>query len=308
MSISRALLLGGPAKVTFNSGTFHSREDIKPRFKRNWKEVNTSVFGVIDKSDTDRTIEVPVRLWGAYENLSTLFPTSYLAPTYIGTRVNGTSDLPLVIASTNTDIYTFPNAIISRLANLHLGVDSPVYSADVIWTACIKNSANPEDAGAYVVLSSGAYSDGTFAKTNYKQQRYSAVWGSVTGFTSFQARDGWDLEWDLNLQPEVINAVGTVGYILTGLVCRAKCIPVEATGAQLDTASKFSGAVLGRLLGDQASDLTITGSGVSIVLKNAGIVDHGFAFGAVPLRNGEVTWETTVGFSAGAAAARATVA
>ncbi len=308
MAIQRSSLKMGPAKVTFNGGTFISKENIVPRFTRDWSEVGASLHGPIDRSETDRRIEIPVRLWGAYENLSILFPTTYLNPT-IGARIYGDADVPLVVHGTDGEIFTFPNAQITRLANLHLGVDSSMFVADVIFTALIKNNANPEDADAYCVISSGAFSDATFAKTNYKQQRYSGAWSGVTGFTTMHTRLGWDIEWDLRLAPIGANGLGTQDMSLQGLVARARCIPIEPTQAQALTAARYGGSsnALGRLLSASAADLTITGTGVSIVLKSAGLMEHGAVFGGADLRNGEFAWESTRGFSAGVAAANATV-
>ncbi len=310
MSLDRALLVGGPAKLTFNSATFHSKEDIKPKFMVDWKEVDTSLFGLIDKSATDARIVTPVRLWGAWENLTTLFPSALLAPTYIGTRINTSVDTAnsLVLHSTNTDRYTFPNSVLTKLPNLHLGLDDSIFAADAEFTSLIANTKNPEDAGAYYTQDTAAYTDTTFAKTNYKQQRYSSAWSGITGFTSFQTRDGWDIEWDLKLEPDHVDGLGTVGFIFLGLVVRAKCIPVEPTSGNLLAAARFQGFALGRLLSTGSADLVITGSGVSVTLKNAGLTESALAFGGKPLRNGELVWETTVGFTTGAPAARAVVA
>lgn len=316
MGIQRSLLIGGPANVTYNSATFHSKEDIRPKPTVDWVPVTTSLFGPVDKVSKDRRIEIPVRLWGAWENLTTLFPAAFIGSgVYAGYRIFGTADKALVLSSpvtspSNTNILTFPNAAVTKMANLHLGVDASIYSADVNFTALIKNGANPEDVGAYWVWSTGAYSDSTFSKTNFHQQRYTAAWGSVAGFTSFQARDGWDIEWELTTEPDPSNSFGTVGLIVTGLICRASCIPIGPTPAQLDAASDFGTVALGTTLSTGSADLVISGdpSGPSVTLKNAGITEHEYAFGMVPLRVGKVTWETTLGFSAGAAAAHAVLA
>src|SRR5262245_14124257 len=145
MSVSRANLIGGPAKVTWNSITMFSREDIGASFDATWAELLTSAHGVIDRVVTDRMIKVNLRLWGAYENISVLFPTTLLNPT-VGTRIYGTSDLALVIhkKTGSNERITIHNTQLTRLANLYLGVDNPVFAADVEFTGLIKNNGNPE--------------------------------------------------------------------------------------------------------------------------------------------------------------------
>lgn len=319
MSIQRSTILRGTGKVTWNGATFFGRDDIVARHNPEWTRVGSSVHGTIDRGRKDFICTIPLRLWGAWENLSVLFPSAVLTPTP-GTGIFGTSDLPLVIHGRNQDIITYHNAQLTKLADLYLGIDEGIFAADVEFTALIADQKNPEDASAYYTLSTGAYSDTTFAKTNYKQQRYSAAWGAVAGFTAFQAHQGWRISWNLVFEPDAAYSanIGTYDLILSDkegpFIGRASCVPIGPTLAQLETAAN-AGAnasnVLGRLLsGGQtaAADLVITGSGVSVTLKNAGIVNHGYAFGARPLRIGEVMWETTTAFSSGTAAARAVIA
>lgn len=305
MSLDRANLKGGPAKVTWNGVDFYTDTDILASFDPSWADVNSSMYGVVDKVAIDNVFQIPLRLWGAWENISTLFPSSVLTPT-IGQRIFGTTDLPLVIHAKNQDRITFHNAQITGLPDLYLGVDKTIFAADVQFTALIRNTYDPDTAAAYFTIDTAAFTE-TFSKTNFKQQRYSAAWGAVAGFTSFQAKEGWNVSWGMKLEPEKSANLGTVDMVLTDFMGTARCIPVESTMAQISAAAKMQGTgnALGRLLSATAADLTITGSGVSVALKNAGLAKHAFAFGSKPLRNGEITWETTVGFSAGSPGARA---
>jgi hypothetical protein len=103
-----------------------------------------------------------------------------------------------------------------------------------------------------------------------------------------------------------------VDFINEGLEVEASAIPVEPTNAQIITASHFQGQPLGHLRGNVGAtgvgDLALTGSGLAVTLKNAVMLDPSFAFGVRPLRNGQLTWRTTVGVTTGAANARAVVA
>ena len=59
---------------------------------------------------------------------------------------------------------------------------------------------------------------------------------------------------------------------------------------------------------DGAADLAITGSGVSVTVKNATLRQAGYVFGGVPIRNGELGWESTIAFSAGVPACQLVLA
>lgn len=317
MAITRANVKRGSAKITWNGATFFARDDISARHTPEWVPVRSSAHGNINKARKDFIMRKTLRLWGAWENLSVLFPSAVLTPT-IGAGLYGTSDLPLVILAKNGDQITYHNTQLTKLPDLYLGIDDEIFAADVEFTSLIADGKNPEDASAYYTIATGqSYSDSTFALTNYKQQRYSSAWGAVPGFTAFQAEKGWRIRWNLGLDFNAAYSsnVGTYDAIITDFSGQASCMPInQPTLAQLETAAN-AGAnasnVLGRLLSGgetTAADLVTTGSGVSVTLKNAGIIEHGYVFGPAAQRFGEVTWETTVGFSAGTAAARAVIA
>lgn len=312
MSVSRANLIGGPGKVTWNGGTFFSEGDVSASFDAAWQDLVTSHQGIIDKVVTDRVIKVNMKLWGAWENLSILFPSGALNPV-VGTRIYGTSDLPLTMVKKtgSAEIITVHNAQITKLSNLYLGIDQNMFSADIEFTGLIKNSGNPEDANAYYTIATTTYADTTFAKTNFSRQRYSAAWGA-SPFDAFQAHKGWTVDWEYGLAPEYNANVGTVDMIVTSFVGRASCIPVGATIAQIEARMNFQGTgnPLGSLLSDGDDDLVITGTTPSavITLKGAAITNWKPVMGATPLLAGQVTWETTRGFSSGTGAAIATIA
>lgn len=311
MSLNRTSLIAGPGKVTWAGGTFFTQSDIVVPMEPNLYAIQTSAYGRIDDAQVDRVFRIPLLLWGAYENVSILFPSSVLNPN-IGTRIYGSTDQPLVItgkeAGATNNIITFANAQLTKLADLYLGIDKGIFAAACEFTALLKNATNPEAANAYYAVSSGAFTDATFAKTNYKQQRYSAAWGAIGGYTAFQAHKGWNINWSLGLTPEYSANLGTVDMILTDFMAEASGIPVEPTLAQIDAASQLQGTALGGLMSAASADLAITGTGVGITLKNASLISAAPTWGAIPLRNGLHKWRTNVGFTTGTPAVRAIVA
>lgn len=317
MALDRTKLTRGPAIVTYGGATLFSTDDILARFGPVWNPVNTSMYGQVDKTLKDRVYKVALRLWGAWENLSVLFPSYALAP-QAGNSIFGTSATPLVILARNGDQITYKNAQITKLANLHLGTDDNLFSADVEFTCIIGNSSgttmyNPEDAGAYYAYATAqTYADSAFAKTNFKRVRFTGAWGSVTGFTAVIPQKGFEINWELDARPLVCDGLGTVDFTIGENVLQAscKCIPIQPTAAQIEAQAAAQGFQLGTLLSNTNADLTLTGNGGApvVVLKGAAISEHGYAFGIEPLRIGELTWMTTRGFSTGAPAAVATVA
>ena len=304
---TRASLSRGPALVQFNSNTYFTRDDISAKMTPTWKPVVASMYGQVDSVISDRVYKVPLRLWGAWENLSDLFPSAVLNP-IIGASVFGSTDKALTIWARNGDKIAYTNAAITKLANLYLGVDSDLFAADVEFSCIRGGTANPEDANAYYTASNAALTESAFSKANFKKVRWTGAWGALAGFTSFVAQKGWQISWEMEVKGVPVDGYGTSDFGLEKFIGQCKCIPVGPTIAQLEAQAADQGVALGALLSGISADLTITGNGGgSVVLKNAGLTEHGYMFGTEPLRMGECTFETTRGFAAGVAAAVAAV-
>lgn len=306
MSIQRSALGRGPAIVNIGGATLFTREDIVTRHSPVWNPVVTSMYGEVDKFKKDLVIKFPLMLWSSWENLSVIFPSSILNPT-IGASLFGNADNPVSILARNGDKITYANAQITKLLDLYLGVDEELFAAAVEITALIANGANPEDANAYYTVQTGQVYTDAFAKTNFKKVRFTGAWGSKTGLTAIAPQKGFRVAWNLGLAPLTVDGLGTVDYTINNFIGAVRCIPIQPTLAQLESAAMAQGYAHGSLLSAGAADLTLSGSGITVVAKNAGPIEHGYAFGVAPLRVGEFGWSTTRGFSTGAPVAVATV-
>lgn len=278
-----------------------------PRHAPEWQPVASSMHGQSDKFKGDLVIKHSLMLFGTWANLSVLFPAALLNPV-VGTSLFGATDQAMVIHARNGDRITYHNTVVTGLASLYLGVDSELWAAAVELTSLLKNSTDPETAGAYFTRDTAAYTDAAFAMTNFKKCRWSAAWGAKAGFTSFIGEKGFNIAWQLDLKPQKVDGLGTVDLYVGqgGLVASCKCVPIGPTMAQIDT-HQNAHAAHGALLSAGAADLTLTGTSASVVLKGSALTETGTAFGVDPLRVGEVSWETTRGVSAGVASAVATV-
>src|SRR3569833_3424558 len=200
MALDRSLLARGPAIMTYAGSTFYTNADILSRFGPVWNPVSTSMYGQVDKVLVVCVFFLPLRLWGAWENLSVLF-SSYAMSPLVGASFFGTTATPLVILARNGEQITYANAQITKLANLFLGADSDLFAADVEFTCIIGNSSgttmfNPEDANAYYTTATGqTNTHAAFAKTNYKRVRFTGTLGSSAGFTSVIPQRGFLVSW-----------------------------------------------------------------------------------------------------------------
>ncbi len=310
MSIDRANLLGaGAPKVTFNSGEFWTRDEVIPRIAHSLTEQRASMYGRVTRTRGPRVITVTIPLFSLWQNLSILFPSTVLNPT-IGSRIFGSSDLPLVLHAKNGDRLTVHNARITGLANLKLAANESIFSAAVTFTGLIRNNYDPEDANAYYTYDNSSYNEGSFALTNFLAKTWTGAWGSRTGFTSIYTQAGWDINWELGLEPDLVDGLGVVDMFLTNFGATAQCIPVGPTIAQIEGAQYFqgTGAEIGTGIHSSVDDLVITSGSASVTLKAAALTETGLAFGPIKKRLGDTIWEATRGFSTGTPQALAAIA
>lgn len=310
MSIDRANLLGaGAPKVTFNSVTFWTRDEVLPRIAHSLTEQRATMFGRVTQTRGPRVITVTIPVFALWENLSVLFPSTVLNPT-IGSRVFGASDLPLVLHAKNGDRLTVHNCRITGLSNLKLAANQPIFSAALTLTGLLKNNASPADAASYFTYDNTAYVEGSFALTNFNAKTWTGAWGARTGFTSIQTQEGWDISWEVGMEPDVVDGLGVVDMFMTNFAARASCIPVGPTIAQLESNLLFqgTGADIGVGIHSSVDDLVLTSGTSTVTLKAAGLIETGLAFAPSKKRVTETVWEATRGFSAGAPQAIAAVA
>lgn len=311
MSIDRANLLGaGAPKVTFNGATLWTRDEVLPRIAHSLVEQRASMFGRVTQTRGPRVITVTVPVFALWENLPVMFPSTVLNPT-IGSRVFTGADLPLVFHAKNGDRLTVHNCRVTGVSNLKLAANQAIFSAAVTFTGLLKNNANPQDAAAYYTYDNAAYVEGAFALTNFLAKSWTGAWGARTGFTSIQTQEGWDVSWELGMDPDVVDGLGAVDMFLTNFAAKVSCIPVGPTVAQLEANLFFqndSKAAIGAGVHESMDDLVLTSGTAGVTLKNAALIETGLAFAPNKKRVTETVWETMRGFTTGVPQAIATVA
>jgi hypothetical protein len=233
--------------------------------------------------------------------LATIFP--YLAGV-VGTTYPGSTDKSCAWNSNNGDVITMTSALIGKMPDLELGVDGPVLGRMEIW-GVIGNGDSPGTANSYYTLQTGqSYSNPAVPSTAVLgRQEFTAVWGSVAGFTSFQAQEKWTISHEVKLEPLVIQG-RTRAFKLASYRVLAKCKPLGPTMSQIDAAlyGQGSGATGGYRLSTNAANLVISGSSsMSVTLGNAALKTAGYVFGGKPLRLGELGWVSTLSVASGGA-------
>lgn len=300
MSVTRSQLTGGPAYAAFNSQTIAFAADSKVELAMVQEVVETSLYGAVDEVQKDLVVKAGgTPLFYDTAALGTLFP--YLSAT-MGTVYPGSTDKACTWNSNNGDVVTLTSALVGKMPDLELGVDGPVFGPMEIW-GVLGNGEDPSSGSAYYTLATGqTYANPAVPSTaQLGRQEFTAAWGTVAGFTSFQAQEKWSVTHELKLEPITIQS-RTRGFRLVSYRVAAKCKPLGPTMAQIAAAlyAQGAGAGGGYRLSANAANLVITGSsGITITLGNAGLKSAGYVFGGKPLRQGELAWVSTLPIAAG---------
>lgn len=304
------IVRGGAARAVFGSTKLWTVDDIKVDLAPTLQDVSASLYGVVDKVKTDLVVRIPLRLWGAWENLSVLFPSVLVSPVR-GASVFGSTDVALTLYATNGDVLTFHNAAVTKMANLYLGADQNMFAADVEFTALLAKDAVPGAALSYFTLTNSTYTAEAFAKTNFTRVRHSAAWNQVTaGLDAFDALGGFRVDWNVGLQPIVADGLGTIDMIVDSFEATMTCQPIGETLADVLAQLQANLTANGVLTtGVGCADLVITGGTTKsvVTLKNAFLEKTSAMFSPMSPRVGETTWKTIQGITAGVPDAMATL-
>ncbi|MGA2176245.1 MAG: hypothetical protein ABSH38_14815 [Verrucomicrobiota bacterium] len=302
--VTRSTLTGGPAYAAFNSKNIQFAEDSSVATALVTDVISTALYGEADEIEKDLIVKASGRpLFYDTAQIATLFP--YLAAA-IGTTYPGSSDVPCAWNSNNGDVVTLSSALIGKMPDLELGVDGPVLGRMEIW-GVIANTEDPSHANAYYTLATGqSYANPAVPGTAVLgRQEFTAAWGSVAGFSSFQAQEKWTLSHELKLEAITIQG-RTRAFKLVSYRAMAKCKPLGPTMAQIDAAlyAQGTGAAGGYRLSTNSANLVITGSSnMTVTIGNAALKTAGYVFGGKPLRLGELGWVSTLPIAAGGAPA-----
>lgn len=295
MSIDRTTILKGPCKLTHNSAIIFSEGDVKVDFITDYFDVNTSAFARLGKRVQSRRIEVTLtpKMW---QDLTKLFP---YATALIGSTIFGATDLPLVITPAYGAPLTLANAAVTVMPAITCSHGKPLLRGSMKFTALCANSGDPATAANWFAWGTPASAVALtgFDLTKVFNTRYSLGWNSGT----YQSEGGYDIDFSLELAPDMVDGEGVVNYRITALNALLKFIPTGKTEADFATLLGWDTKAPG--MQPALSDAVITGaaSGSPIItIKNCQLDQGAANYGAAVGRLGEVQLSSIRTVTAGA--------
>ncbi len=314
--MNRTALVIGPAKYTFRGATFFSKEDVTISHEKETFEVNTSVHGKVDERAIEHVVKASITPEGRFtqEILNALIlpytnmtlGTSVVGYTTSGfgviTATNSNTDFPLVCSGADGEKHTFRAAYVSKPPDIILSATKTMLG-QIEMTGIRGNDMDWEDEdGIYIHASGGEVADATFDPADILVQPYTAAWGAIAGFDSFETEDGFTISFNPTFKNITTDTAGTLNVVLEKMEVMAKCVPIGPTSAEITAAFAYQGAgnARGHSLAAKGDTLIITGGGTDVCnIANAALKTGGFRFGATVLRQNEVGFVAARTFSAG---------
>ena len=299
-SIDRTTIIRGPAKITYDSATFYSKGGISLTFTNSTFDKETDGFGVVNRAKTDLQIVIDFEPVGEIEELAKLYP---YASTAIGASIYGSTDKALVIVSEGYT-YTINNAQITQLPSIRATANNTAFGP-IQFTGLVDNSGDPSNLSDYYsVTNSGTFADTVFDPSKIITAPYTAT---LAGSTTFYSEAGFEVSFDLALNPVTVDGIGTVDMTLGNLGATITCIPINAAYNALDT--YFGSLDAGEDLAGSTLDIsTTTVGGLNLDFAAVQIMDFQRRFSPADNRNGTLTMMAKRTFSTGAPQALFTVA
>lgn len=298
-TFDRSTIVRGPCKISYDSQTFYSKGGVSLTMSNSTFDKETDAYGVVGKAKTDFQVVVEFEPVGEIEALTVLFP---YASTTIGASIYGSADKPLVITSVDKT-YTINNAAITQMPSIRCTANNTAFGS-VQFTGLVDKSGDPSALGDYYSAAAGGSIGALFDPTKIVTAPYTATLGAIGPFYS---EAGFEIAFDLSLNPVTVDGMGTVDMSLQNLGANITCIP---TGAFADSFDTYFGSLdVGQELASSTLDIsTTTSGGLNFDCLAAQVIDIQKRFSPTENRIGQITIAAKRTFAAGVPSALFSVA
>lgn len=296
--IDRTTIVTGPAIVTYNSQTFHTKDNIALTLKLNTFEINSSIFSKVDERLDDVLVEVSFTPVGKPEAFTTLWP--YQNPT-ADTSIFGATDKDLVIWTYAGKQITLKNAAVTKMPDIILSSTKTIIGS-MTFSAIGQNNLAWTDAAKRSTIADAAFSDSSFAPADIVTQGYAVAWGSSSPWDSIATEDGVVISSSVKTKPIKTDTDGIVDMIMDSVDVTAKFVPVGVSETQLIALLKMQGASVLRgasLATINTGAFSAIGSGFAVRFASAFPRATPMTFDRSKNRAGEVEFVAARTFSSG---------
>jgi hypothetical protein len=298
-TFDRTTIVRGPCKIVYDAQTFYSKGGVSLTMTNSTFDKETDAYGVVGKAKSDFQVVVEFEPVGEIEALTVLFP---YGNTTIGASIYGATDKPLVITAADAT-YTIRNAAVTQMPSIRCTANNTAFGS-VQFTGIIDKGGNPNLLADYYSVGAGGSIGALFNPAAIVTAPYTANLG---GSLSFSSEAGFEIAFDLSLNPVTVDGMGTVDMSLQNLGCNISCIPVGIAENSFDT--YFGSLDVGEDLSVATLGIqTTTVGGLNFDCAAVQILDIQKRFSPTENRLGQLNMSARRTFSTGVPAALFTVA
>jgi hypothetical protein len=297
-TFDRTTIVRGPCKVTYDSQTFYSKGGVSLTMTNSTFDKETDAYGVVGKAKTDFQVVVEFEPVGEIEALAVLFPHGN---TTIGASIYGSTDKPLVVTAADAT-YTITNAAVTQMPSIRCTANNTAFGS-VQFTGIVEKGGNPSLLVDYYSVGAGGSIGALFNPALIVTAPYTATLGAL----NFYSEAGFEIAFDLSLNPVTVDGMGTVDMSLQNLGVNITCIPTGVAENSFDT--YFGSLDVGEDLGVATLDIsTTTVGGLNFDCAAVQIIDLQKRFSPADNRLGQLTLAAKRTFSTGVPVSMFTVA
>lgn len=299
MSIDRTTINLGPGHFLFGASLASTMycTNIALKINTKWLEIRPGGFGRIDRRKVDETFTLTLTPIGELNSAIAAMLWPY-GSTAMGASIFGATDTAFGIQTLSGQKFSFTCGAITKMPKLMLGAGLKPYDQFEL-TCIIGNSLDRTNAAALYTLAANAWS-GHPTSANVVTLPVAATWALGSPET-IVAKNGWEIDFDLQLDWQTSADVGTFDARFRTCEARAKCLPIGYSEARLaELKIQNTGGAIGTS-SRVTADLTLAqpSGGITVVLKNALFDDMAMQFADNADRFGDVIWLANRALSAG---------
>lgn len=317
-TFNRSLLVAGPGKfvTTYPGGTsvtFFSKNnvEIKP-------EHSTFRIGAQGAGDEERSEDIlhkvaitPEGRWSA-NIIAALWPHLNKLPM---AALFSDTDRTLAAIGADGNGDTLTSVAVTKMPNLKFSAIESLIG-QVEFTGLIGNNMDWDDANTRIQQTTGGtFTDSSYANSLIPTQGYTGALGAITGFTSIDTLDGFEVVFNLRLNTIKTNKLGTYQMLFAGLDMAVNFIPVNISQANILAATTIQAHARGTAMRSRTNgtgQFTIVGDdGVTyLTIPSATVKSAATRYGVGDnfTRAGEISVVANRTFSSGAQVALCTLA
>jgi hypothetical protein len=298
-TFDRTTIVRGPCKITYDTQTFYSKGGVTLSMTNSTFDKETDAYGIVGKAKSDFQVVVEFEPVGEIEALTVLFP---YGNSTIGSSIYGSTDKALVIVAADAT-YTINNAAVTQMPSIRCTANNTAFGS-VQFTGLLDKGGSPGLLADYYAVGAGASIGATFDPSKLVTAPYTATIG---GSLNFYSEAGFEISFDLGLNPVMVDGIGTVDMSLQNLGCNISCIPTGIAENSFDT--YFGSLDTGEDLANVTLDIsTTTTGGLNFDCAAVQILDLQKRFSPTENRLGQLNMAARRTFSTGVPAALFTVA